>query len=94
MTEAKIIIKNRTLSSAIGFYIKIKYLSVVYSIKQLKTGITWIITGYKGVYYDYTNKKVLELNGYQYLKRISTDLGEIAFFKQPGREGNCICERF
>ncbi len=92
--ESKIIIKHRSFTSSIIFALKFKYLDFKMTLNQLKTGITWIITGYKGVYYDYTNKKVLELDGYQYLRRVSTDLGEMAFFKQPGKDTNCFCERF
>ena len=87
-------VRKRSFVDKAVFWMLLKYLNFKWNLNDVITGLSWMLIGYERDYYDYKTKKLISINGYQYLKHISTDLGEIAFFKVKDSQERTVCERF
>lgn len=56
---------------------------------ELRRGLKMLLKSEVLCYYSYNNKKVYLINGLEYVKCISADFGETAFFKINGTIHYC-----
>ena len=88
-----IIIKKRSLWHRLQFMVLYYYLQAKTTYTHWATGISMLIKNETRWYYDYGSKKVLIMNGLDYLRQIRVDLGEVAYFNLREKNGRVVTTR-
>lgn len=73
-------IKKRPWYERVVYFFIFKYLLAKMSYDVISTGVKMWWGGEPRLYYNYHTKKVMMMSGFDYIKQVRIDLGEVAYF--------------